>query len=304
MEKINKHFKPDFFIPGAAKSGTTTLHDSLNLHPEISMSKNKEPVYWNNKSFNNFDEVEIHRYSELFDINSKIKGESTTSYMYYDVFIKNIKKHYKNSPKFIFILRNPIDRFISHSNWMIGLGLEKNSIEEIIEKESLTDFNEYDYYPKNYYQFGLYHKWISRFIKTFGEENIKVITFENLINNRVKVLNSCFKFLGVKSIKSVEKIVSNKTNRIIFPQLYHFLKKTSIGRMKFSKAAKYILPNSIRFKIKHLIKYSLKNWISINLKNKKVTNNSRCLLRDLYIDDVKSLKKKLKYNFSEWKDFN
>ena len=59
MEKTLDHFKPDFFIPGAAKSGTTSLHDLLNTHPDISMSKNKEPVYWNNKLFDQFKNFEI-----------------------------------------------------------------------------------------------------------------------------------------------------------------------------------------------------------------------------------------------------
>ena len=81
MGNINKHFKPNFFIPGAAKSGTTTLHDLLNTHPQISMSTNKEPVYWNNKSFEKYDNFEKNRYANLFDENANIKGESTTSYM-------------------------------------------------------------------------------------------------------------------------------------------------------------------------------------------------------------------------------
>ena len=33
---------PDFIVIGAMKSGTTSLHHYLNLHPEISMSKPKE----------------------------------------------------------------------------------------------------------------------------------------------------------------------------------------------------------------------------------------------------------------------
>ena len=67
-----EHFKPDFFIPGFAKSGTSSLHDLLNTHPDISMSKVKEPVYWNNKSFDIFNDFEIIRYSDLFEKNTKI----------------------------------------------------------------------------------------------------------------------------------------------------------------------------------------------------------------------------------------
>ena len=144
MGNTIEHFKPDFFIPGFAKSGTSSLHDLLNTHPDISMSKVKEPVYWNNKSFDTFNDFEIVRYSDLFEKNTKIKGESTTSYMFYDSFIKNINKFYKKSPKFIIILRNPIDRFISHVNWMNGLGLEKKDINEVVMDEKRLNFNEYD----------------------------------------------------------------------------------------------------------------------------------------------------------------
>ena len=66
MGKINKHFLPDFFIPGAAKSGTTSLHDLFDKHPEISMSKIKEPGYWKNKKFNDFSKIEISNYKSLF----------------------------------------------------------------------------------------------------------------------------------------------------------------------------------------------------------------------------------------------
>ena len=45
MGKIRQHYNPNFFIPGAAKSGTTSLHELLDTHPKISMSKEKEPDY-------------------------------------------------------------------------------------------------------------------------------------------------------------------------------------------------------------------------------------------------------------------
>ena len=184
MGKIKQHFKPNFFIPGAAKSGTTSLHELLQTHPDISMSNEKEPVYWNNKLFNEFENLEISRYLNLFEQDVKIKGESTTSYMYYESFIRNVKNNYQQSPKFIFILRNPIDRYISHCNWLRGLGKEKRGIYKIIEDEKYLDFKEYEDYPKQYYQFGLYNKWISKFIENFGKENIKIVTFEKLVSER------------------------------------------------------------------------------------------------------------------------
>ncbi len=303
MGKIKQHFKPNFFIPGAAKSGTTSLHELLDTHPDISMSKEKEPVYWNNKLFNEFENLEISRYLNLFEQKVKIKGESTTSYMYYDNFIKNVKDNFHQPPKFIFILRNPIDRFISHYNWLKGLGKEKRRIDKIIEEERCLDFKEYNDYPKQYYQFGLYYKWISRFIENFGKENIKIVTFEKLISERLNILNSCYEFLGVSKMDSVNFIKSNKTNKVIFPSMYHFLRKSSIGKMKYKSISKYFVPKKIRTKIKSLMKIAIKNWISIESKKEIMSDKQRKILRDKYFEDVMSLKNKLNYDFSEWEDF-
>ena len=303
MGKIKQHFKPNFFIPGAAKSGTTSLHELLDIHPDISMSKEKEPVYWNNKLFNEFENLEISRYLNLFEQEVKIKGESTTSYMYYDNFIKNVKDNFHQPPKFIFILRNPIDRYISHYNWLKGLGKEKRRIDKIIEEDRYLDFKEYNDYPKQYYQFGLYYKWISRFIENFGKENIKIVTFEKLISERLNILNSCYEFLGVNKMDSVNFIKSNKTNKVIFPSMYHFLRKSSIGKMKYTSISKYFVPKKIRTKIKSLMKIAIKNWISIESKKEIMSDKQRKILRDKYFEDVMSLKNKLNYDFSEWEDF-
>lgn len=40
------YIKPNLFIPGAAKSGTSSLHDYLGLHSEIFMSSVKESHYF------------------------------------------------------------------------------------------------------------------------------------------------------------------------------------------------------------------------------------------------------------------
>ena len=72
------HFKPNLFIPGAAKSGTTSLHNLLNQHPEICMSSVKEPGYWKNEKFKDKDFQNIiyeaktnNTHYELFEFDFK-----------------------------------------------------------------------------------------------------------------------------------------------------------------------------------------------------------------------------------------
>ena len=302
---MKNKFLPNLFIPGAAKSGTTTLHELLNLHPEISMSKVKEPVFWNNKNFEKYIEQDWLNYKKLFVEKSKICGESTTSYMYYNSFIENINKNYKKSPKFIFILRNPIDRYNSHFWWMKGLGLEKNKIKNVLNIESGINFEEYDYYPKNYFQFGLYSKWIQRFIDNFGLENIKVITLEKLISNRLDTINSCFDFLGLKKLESIPEKNSNKTTRIKYSFLYHFIRKSSIGKMNYTKIGKIFLSNKSIDRIKNKLKDIITNWKTEEFEYEPLQSEHRNHLKDAgYFSDVKKLKEIFDYSFNEWKDFN
>ena len=302
---MKNKFLPNLFIPGAAKSGTTTLHELLNLHPEISMSKVKEPVFWNNKNFEKYIEQDWLNYKKLFVEKSKIYGESTTSYMYYNSFIENINKNYKKSPKFIFILRNPIDRYNSHFWWMKGLGLEKNKIKNVLNTESRINFEEYDYYPKNYFQFGLYSKWIQRFIDNFGLENIKVITLEKLISNRLDTINSCFDFLGLKKLESIPEKTSNKTTRIKYSFLYHFIRKSSIGKMNYTKIGKIFLSNKSIDRIKNKLKDIITNWKTEEFEYEPLQSEHRHYLKDAgYYSDVEKLKEIFDYSFNEWKDFN
>lgn len=302
---MKNKFLPNLFIPGAAKSGTTTLHELLNLHPEISMSKVKEPVFWNNKKFDKYIEQDWLNYKKLFVEKSKICGESTTSYMYYNSFIENINKNYKKSPKFIFILRNPIDRYNSHFWWMKGLGLEKNKIKNVLNIESRINFEEYDYYPKNYFQFGLYSKWIQRFIDNFGLENIKVITLEKLISNRLDTINSCFDFLGLKKLESIPEKTSNKTTRIKYSFLYHFIRKSSIGKMNYTKIGKIFLSNKSIDRIKNKLKDIITNWKTEEFEYEPLQSEHRNHLKDAgYFSDVEKLKEIFDYSFNEWKDFN
>ena len=299
------HFKPNLFIPGAAKSGTTSLHNLLNQHPEICMSSVKEPGYWKNEKFKDFKNIEKENYLNLFmKSKHKIFGESTTAYMYYDTFINNINSNYKVSPKFIFILRNPIDRFSSHFWWIKGLGLEKSNFQEALSKDQNNEFKAYNYYPKYYFQFGLYAKWLKRFYNCFDRSNIKIITFEDLINNQLKTANSCFEFLGLKKLNTISNHTSNQTALLKNPQLYHFLNKSAIGKYSFTKIGKYFLPKKTINWIKLNIKDSLKNWKKENVSYPKISKENRSELKALYFKDVSDLKKLTEYNYKEWTDFN
>jgi len=105
--------KPDFFIVGAPKSGTTALHEYLIDHPLICMSSCKEPHYF----ADDFGEgkyrsvVTEEEYLNLFQHCKKdcmAIGESSVGYLYSSVAINNIYKFSARS-RIIVMLRNPVD---------------------------------------------------------------------------------------------------------------------------------------------------------------------------------------------------
>ena len=187
---------------------------------------------------------------------------------------KTSKNIIKLIQKFIFILRNPIDRYESHFNWMKGLGLEKNNIDNNISNGCIFNFREYEDYPKFYFEFGFYYKWIMRFVLNFGKENIKLITLENLINNKISVLNSCYEFLGVNKINDVKDIRSNKSKNNISYN-FHFLRKSVSNRMNYTKFIKYVIPSGIRHVIKQILRQIINNWIRFDLHTNHMNVHSR-----------------------------
>ena len=100
--------KPNFFIIGAPKSGTTSLHEYLNRHSQITMSKPKEPHYFSS-DIKNGGIRDHEKYLNCFshgDKKSVAIGESSTLYLYSKIAGRKIYDYNKDA-KFIIMLRNP-----------------------------------------------------------------------------------------------------------------------------------------------------------------------------------------------------
>jgi len=297
------HLFPNLFVPGAAKCGTTTLHDLLNCHPDICMSVVKEPVYWNSEGIQN--EKRANWYRKLFgNSEAKILGESTTSYMYFPEFISNVSKLFPSSPKFIFILRNPIDRCHSHYWWLKGRGQEKRTFSEAMQSDLNRSLERYGYLPNYYYHFGLYGKNIKRFMDAFGKDAIKIITLEELQNDRLKTLNSCFTYLGVSEMNSIPDIRSNETVKLKYPKLFHFINKTASGKYRYTKIAKYLISRERIDRIKRKLKKMRYFKGSEKLEYDDLSNEERKWIKSIYEEDVKLLKHISGLSYDQWTDFN
>ena len=179
---------PNIVIIGAAKAGTGSLHYYLSKHPEIFMSEIKE--------LNFFDRPErpgrdLNWYKTQFDGNYRFNGESSPQYTRFPRtpgVAKRIKKTCSN-PKLIYMLRDPVDRVVSHYVENLTRWRESRSFETVVANIE----NE----KQEFIECSSYHLQLLQYLKHFSQDDIHIVILERLSKNPKAELKRVFRFLGV-----------------------------------------------------------------------------------------------------------
>ena len=191
VESIIKTPKwPDFFLVGAMKAGTTSLHRYLSAHPEISMSEPKEPGYFSrdDRFKKGADWYQSHFASASVD---QIWGDSSTCYSRRPIYQNSADRIYEVNPnaKILYIVRDPVLRAYSHYKHR----MEETVIhggKTVTYKEFLLSDNEILISGKYYYQ-------IKKYYDLFGRKNVHICNFDDLIKNPIIVMDYIHRFLDV-----------------------------------------------------------------------------------------------------------
>lgn len=227
--------KPNFFIVGAAKSGTTTLYDYLKGHPEVFMPKDdlhKEPSHFSNL-ITWYKKPE--KYFPLFNDakpQQRWIGEASTAYLSDPSAAANIHKYNPNA-RIIIILRNPADRAYSMYCWMVQEGYEyvssferALSIEERRTLRKIPNFWEPQYYYNYlYFRAGLYYEQVKRYFDLFPG-NVLVMTFEELLAGAKNDYAAVREFLKIGP-HGASPDVSNPSVRVVHPMVQFWLRKAN-----------------------------------------------------------------------------
>lgn len=134
--------KPNFFIIGAPKCGTTSLAVWLAAHPNVFVSPVKEPHHFNIDFGNNYVRSS-HQYERLFSAanrNHVAVGEGSVWYLYSEKAVPRILE-YNPYAQFIVLLRNPVDMACSLHEQQVFAGNESETSFErawTIQKERFT----------------------------------------------------------------------------------------------------------------------------------------------------------------------
>jgi len=194
--------RPNYFVIGAQKSGTSSLCYLLGQHPDVFMTEPKEPYF--------FSDEEIWSrgfewYESLFENAQSCAavGEGSTTYSMNVLYPKAPGRIHDYAPdaRLIYIVRNPLDRMVSH--WLhlrARGGRETRPFPEAIRARP------------DYIDNSRYLKQIDIYRRLWPDERILVLFFDDLVADQEAVMRRCFEFLGVDPHASPRRI-SGERNR-------------------------------------------------------------------------------------------
>ena len=275
--------KPNLFIVGAAKSGTSSLAAYLSQHPNIFVSGIKEPAYYvEDAGYDDWDEY-ISLYSGR---DEDILCDSSTGYLYEPSAPSRIKANHPDA-KIIIMLRNPIDMAFSYWKYMkidgnessVFLDAISNKVRAYRKTQKFRNECENWWCSYLYVERAMYYEQVKRYLDTFGVENVCLLVFEEFIKSQDEYLKNIVSFLMLNEFLSFDTsrvknsggdLRSKYLRDVVYHKQYPLLRK--------------IMPPSIREKIRFFVRDINKKSISknISISNRKVIHN-------LLSDDVKKL---------------
>lgn len=274
--------KVDFMIIGAQKSATTSLFDILKKHPQLAACKKKEPEFfshtidWKNK-------VDI--YESMFTKEpNHLAFEASTAYTAHPFYNRSIwEELYEYNPnlKFIYIVRDPLDRIQSAHRFLYRQGYtHKKNINSYINNSEY-----YTVVSKYYFQ-------IKPYIDRFGEKNVKIILFEDFVATPKTVIKTILDFLEVQPfmVNTYIRQKSNTKNRALA------MKTGFTVTMRFYQKIKHLLPYRIAQKIDKKLMYR-----SIEDKDLTFTSKTREQLAQELIPDINKFEELIQRDLSNWK---
>lgn len=206
--------KPNFFLVGAGKSGTTALYYFLKKHPQIFMPEVKEPRFFCTDFHQESDEFhgkkvyypyrKLSDYLKLFeDANTDVVGECSPVYLFSKEAAKNIAE-FNSDAKIIIIVRNPVDLLYSIHGQLLNTG--KENIQDFDEAINAEDNRKgWENIPKTirvpstlyYSDLAKFKKHIERYYQVFPRNQIKIIVYEDFRKDNELVFKEVLQFLGV-----------------------------------------------------------------------------------------------------------
>lgn len=206
---------PDFLIIGAQRSGTSSLYKYLEQHPCILSSLRKETEYlssrwsngeaWYRAHFPSRWRRSVEHRRRGFDV---VTFEASPNYLFHPLAPARAAKLVPDA-KLVVLLRNPVERALSHHQHEVRAGRESLSFEKAIASESQRLAGEVDrmvadptyrsssWERYSYQARGRYAEQLERWMEVFPPERFLVLKSEDLYDRPAGCYHEVLAFLGL-----------------------------------------------------------------------------------------------------------
>ena len=294
---------PDFLIIGAMKSGTTSLFQSLDRHPQIFLAKRKEIQYFSRDHI--YAKGENFYRDHFVDARKdQLIGEASACYSRWPLYPQAAERIAARLPDIhlIYVMRHPVERAYSHYGHIIQERM-------FGQKEEMLTFEAALEEDRDIIDTSMYMVHIERYLALFPREQMLFLTLDELKSKPQNLLRKTQEFLGVDlyDLTAQGEIRANQwgdaTAETRIKNLINSLKKTPV----LSHFVKNIIPTDTRQRLKEKAYHSklLRSLFNTDLKdkNKCITPLSlitRKLLLKKFEKSTTQLEKFLGYNLDNW----
>lgn len=258
---------PNFIIIGAMKSATSSLQEQLSAQPGIFMCTPKEPNFFS-------DDTQYAKgmtwYARLFAEapEGSLLGEASTHYTKLPVHPKSVERLKEHLPnvRFVYVMRHPVDRLVSHYIHEWSTGVYHCSIDEAVGK-----------YPE-LIDYGRYAMQLEAYFKVFGRAAVLPVFFDRLIREPQVELERICNFIGyqgqpiwINELKP-DNISSERIRR--FP-LYNLLVESGPATW----LRRNFIPQSMRDAVKMKLRMRKRPVLSADVQAKLETEFDKDLMQ-------------------------
>jgi len=269
---------PNLIIIGAMKCGTSSMHNYLDAHPEISMSRQKELNFF---SFDRHWQRGEDWYGRHFSSTTSIRGESSPSYSKFPK-VPHVPGRIKTlipSARFIYLVRDPLERIVSHYMHLRSDDKETRSLDE-----ALREFE-----GNHYIDCSRYHMQLQQYLDHFAQSQIFVVSAEEMKDKRQETLREVFRFLNVD-----ETFRSPRHDAVYHASRPHGLLRRTVERSRFARNIRPYVPRSIVY------------WAATHgpkqraVETPSLDRGLREALCDYLREDVELLRSQVGRDFARW----
>ena len=242
--------KPNVFLIGGSRCGTTALSQYLGEHPEISFSKPKGPGFF-------ADDFKSHQYVKTMDDyhacfdeagdEHKIVCEGSTWYLYSQTAVPAVLD-YNPDAQFLVVLRSPVDQVHSFHNLLVLQGAEqytdlkkawdlqprRKKGENIASTCPEPQFLQYADVARYGAQIEKLYGWVSA-------DRVKVVIFDDLRDNPEATYRDVLSFLGLPDDHRKEFPVSLPNRKVRWPFLSRLVHQPSPFRILVANTIKRVM---------------------------------------------------------------